>query len=309
VVDRVIGQGGPVTARRELVERWRTGTLRTEIRRRLGAGGSLLDLALPVVDGLLDLRGFPAGGLDAQAATIAGVDFRYATLAHAHLQDVHLSGCRFDGADLGQAVFTDGSVTDCTMARATLRETLLARTTWRSVDLTGARMHHFSAERAHFSECTFPALPKAEFAGCTIEDSSVTGALKETRFLGRAHGSAVLRRVTFSSADVTWPEFDGVDFEEVTFPPGDALIVVPRNFRAVAERAAELSAGRRDQVGRDLRRFLSGESLRPGLRETAGWATARHVLTDDYERGEELADLATATLREAQAQLRTGSPR
>jgi len=293
--------------RRELIDRWRTGNLRTEVLRRLADGSSLLDLELPVVDGLLDLRGFPAGGLDSRAATIAGVDFRYATLAHAHLEDVRFSGCRFDGADLARAVFTDGSITACTMVRATLRETLLARTTWQSVNLTGAKMDHFSAERTHFSECTFPALPKAEFAGCTIEDSLFTGALTETRFLGRAHDSAVLRRVAFSSADVTYPEFDGVDFEEVTFPPGDTLIVVPRNFRAVAERAAKLSSSRGDQVGKDLRQFLSRESLRPGLRETAGWATARHVLTDDYAGGEELADFATTTLREAQQQLGTGS--
>jgi uncharacterized protein YjbI with pentapeptide repeats len=290
-------------ARRELIDRWRTGSLRTEVLRRLADGSSLLDLDLPVVDGLLDLRGFPAGGLDSQAATIAGVDLRYATLAHAHLEDVRFSGCRFDGADLARAVFTDGSITACTMLRATLRETLLARTTWQSVDLTGATMHHFSAERTRFSQCTFPALPRAEFAGCTIEDSLVTGALTETRFLGRAHDSAVLRRVTFSSADVTYPEFDGVDFEEVTFPPGETLIVVPGNFRAVAERAATLSSSRGDQVGKDLRQFLSRESLRPGLRETAGWATARHVLTDDYAGGEELADFAVTTLRAAQEQL------
>ena len=289
--------------RRDLIDRWRSGNLRTQVIRRLAGGSSLSDLELSIVDGRLDLRGFPAGGLDAQSATIAGVDFRYATFAHAHLADVRFSDCRFDRADLARAVFTDGSATRCTMVRATLSETLLARTSWQSADLTGARMNHFSAERTHFSRCTFPALPHAEFAGCTIEDSSVTGALTETRFLGRAHDSAVLRRVTFTSADVTYPEFDGVDFEEVTFPPGDTLIVVPRNFRAVADRAAELSASRGDRVGRDLRQFLSGESRRPGLRATAGWATARHVLTDDYEGGEELADLAAATLRQAQRQL------
>ncbi|MCY1136431.1 pentapeptide repeat-containing protein [Actinoplanes sp. Pm04-4] len=287
-------------ARRELIDRWRTGILRTEVLRRLGDGSSLLDLELPVVDGLLDLRGFPAGGLDSQAPTIAGIDFRYATLAHAHLEDVRFSGCRFDGADLARAVFTDGSVSDCTMVRATLTETLLARTTWQSIDLTGARMKYFSAESTSFAGCTFPALPKAEFAGCTIEDAVFAGALTETRFLGRAHDSAVLRRVTFRSADVTYPEFDGYDFEDVTFPPGDTLIVVPRHFRAVAERAGRLSSSRSDQVGKDLRRFLSSESLRPGLRETAGWATARHVLTDNYENGEELADFAATKLREAQ---------
>jgi len=108
---------------------------------------------------------------------------------------------------------------------------------------------------------------------------------------------------------VTYPEFDGVDFEEVTFPPDDTLIVVPRNFRAVAERAAKLSSIRGDQVGKDLRQFLARESRRPGLRETAGWATARHVLVDDYEDGVELAEFATTTLREAEKQLGTASAR
>ncbi|WP_250005013.1 pentapeptide repeat-containing protein [Actinoplanes sp. M2I2] len=299
----------PIKQATALIDRWRTGSLRSEVLRRLADGSPLSELELSVVDGRVDLRGFPAGGLDAQAATIAGVDFRYATMAHAHLEDVRFSGCRFDGADLARAVFTDGSMTQCTMVRATLTETLLAGTTWQSVDLTGGRMKHFSAERSHFAGCTFPALPKAEFAGCTIEDSLFTGALTETRFLGRAHDNAVLRRVTFSSADVTYPEFDGVDFEDVTFPPGDRLIVVPRHFPAVAERAGRLSSHRGDQVGKDLRRFLSSESLRPGLRATAGWATARHMLTDDYANGEELADFATATLRAAEEQLETGPGR
>ncbi|MCO8271814.1 pentapeptide repeat-containing protein [Actinoplanes sp. TRM 88003] len=286
-------------ARRELIDRWRTGNLRTEILRRLADGSSLLDLELSTVEGRLDLRGFPAGGLDSQAPTIAGVDLQYATLARAHLEDVNFRDCRFDGADLTRAVFTDGSIAESTMVRATLQEAILARTTWQSVDLTGAKMKKFSAERTHFAGCTFPALPKAEFAGCTIEDSVFTGALIETRFLGRAHDSAVLRRVTFQSDEAKYPEFDGVDFDEVTFPPGDNLIVVPRNFKDVAERAGRLSSGRDDQAGKDLRRFLSHESLRPGLRATAGWATARHVLVDGYPSGAELADLAVTMLRRA----------
>ncbi|MBM2614031.1 pentapeptide repeat-containing protein [Actinoplanes sp. LDG1-06] len=267
-------------ARRELIDRWRTGEARSAVLARLAEGGSLPTL---------DLRGLPAAGLESQNAEFSGADLQWATLAEARIEGVRWEKCRFDGADLADAVLTGGAVTGSTMVRTILRDTLIAGTVWESVDLTGAKMNHFKAERTTFRQCTFPALRKVDFTACVFEECRFTGGLDEVRFLGRgADPAAALRRVTFKSGAFRYAEFDGMEFDQVTFPAGDAVVVVPGRFRAVAQRAGELS----DDPA--VRRFLSHESLRPGLSESAGWAAGT-------------ADLPGATaevLREAQAQLR-----
>lgn len=297
--------------RRELIDRWRTGDGRAsavEILRRLADGGSLRGLELPTVDGRLDLRGLPAGGLESEGAEVTGADLSYCTLAEASLDGVHWSQCRFDGADLLSAVFRGGSMTDCTLRRADLRDVRVVDARWDSVDLSGAKPKHFRSERTAFTDCTFSALAKVKFTACSLTDCRFTGSLNDTRFLGRG-ASAVLRNVTFSSSDFRYAEFDGVDFDNVTFPEDDSLIVVPRGFRAVAQRAGTLSSSRDDDVGKAVRRFLSDQFLRPGLSETAGWAVGRRDLTDGYpggyRGGPEVAELAARTLHEAQEQLRT----
>ncbi|MFF5076397.1 hypothetical protein ACFY36_05050 [Actinoplanes sp. NPDC000266] len=121
------------------------------------------------------------------------------------------------------------------------------------------------------------------------------------RFLGRVHPS-VLRNGVFFSDDFQYAEFDGTEFDGVRFPEGDALIVVPRAFRAVAELAGRLSTTRRDEVGRELRRFLSEQSLRPGLSETAGWVASRR----DFGR-DELAEFAAVTIGEVWERISTAS--
>ncbi|XVV15876.1 pentapeptide repeat-containing protein [Actinoplanes sp. CA-131856] len=230
-----------------------------------------------------------------------GVDFGQRNLSDVTYEDVRFDRCRFDGADLSRTVILRGSVTDSTMVRATLRDVFVAGARWERVDLTRAGMSRFSAERTLFRDVTFPALGRVEFTGCVFEDCRFTGRLRDVRFLGRVHPS-VLRNVVFSSDDFHYAEFDGTDFEGVRFPESDALIVVPRAFRAVAELAGRLSSARRDEVGRELRRFLSEQSLRPGLSETAGWVASRR----DFGR-EELADFAARTIGAAWERISTSS--
>ena len=124
----------------------------------------------------------------------------------------------------------------------------------------------------------FPALVAVEFAACSFDGCRFTGPLSDVRFLGRGAEPAVLRKTVFESSDFRYTEFDGTEFDDVTFPDDDALLVVPRGFRAVADRASTLSLSRRDEVGKALRRFLSAQFLRPDLSGTAGWAVAKRDL-------------------------------
>ncbi|SNY47974.1 pentapeptide repeat-containing protein [Paractinoplanes atraurantiacus] len=216
-------------------------------------------------------------------------------------EDICFERCSFDGADLSRTVVLGGAVTDSTMVRTVLRDVLVAGARWERVDLTGAKLPHFAAERTLFRDVTFPALSRVEFTGCTFEGCRFTGRLRDVRFLGRVHPS-VLRNVTFLSDDFKYAEFDGTEFDGVRFPEGDALIVVPRAFRAVAELAGRLSTERRDEVGRALRRFLSEQSLRPGLSDTAGWVAGRR----DFE-SEELAGFAARMIGAAWEQVSSSS--
>ena len=280
-----------------------------EVIQRIAHRRSLDDLGLATVDGLLDLRGLPAGGLAADGARLAGLDLSYASLAEARLDDVHWRQCRFDGVEFSAAVLLGGSVVESTMRRADLREIFVAGAEWESVDLVGSRSTHFAAERTRFVHTTFPALAGTTFTRCSFEHCRFLGGLSGVQFLGRRTrddpSPAVLRGVSFFSDNLRSAEFDGMEFENVSFPVSDAIIVVPRGFRAVAERAGELSLLRSDDVGEAFRKVMSLQALRPGLSETAGWAMSRRDFTDDHPNGTELAEFALRTLRKAEKQLRS----
>ncbi|SNS99795.1 Pentapeptide repeat-containing protein [Asanoa hainanensis] len=286
----------------ELVRRWSTGdgvARARDVLERLAKGTALDGLGLATVDGLVDLRGLPAGGLDAHGGEVVGADLSHAWFAHAHLTGVRWRRCRFDRANLSAAVLVGGGLTECTMRRADLREAVVAGGIWSSVHLAGITSNHLSADHTTFTGTTFPALRHVEFTACAFVDCRFTGRLAEVRFLGRGQPAPMLLRdVTFASSDFRYAEFDGMDFDNVEFPDDGALIVVPRSFKAVAERAGMISLRRRDDVGKQLRRFLSEHSLRPGLSATAGWAVSRRDLAPD------VAELAASTLHEAQQQLR-----
>ncbi|MFC7534214.1 pentapeptide repeat-containing protein [Actinoplanes sp. GCM10030250] len=293
-------------ARRDVVARWCTaeGAAKAgEILRRLAGGDTVLDLGWGVVDGLADLRGLPGGGLFTGGAEITGADLSHASLFASHLAGVHWRRCRLDGADLSNTSLTGGSLTECTLRRADLRDLSIDGATWTAADLTGAKARHLTAQRTTFTHTTFPAITRVAFTRCSFDDCRFIGALNDVEFLGRAHDGdpapAVLRKVTFSRG-FRYAAFDSMEFDGVTFPGGDALIVVPYGFRAVADLAGTLSLHRTDGVGKAFRRFLSGETVqRPGLTATAGWAIARRDLGDD-----ELAAFAAGTLARAEAQLR-----
>ncbi|MFF5076396.1 pentapeptide repeat-containing protein [Actinoplanes sp. NPDC000266] len=93
-------------------------------------------------------------------------------------EDAHFARREVDGDDLSRSVFLRGSVTDATMVRATLRDVFVAGARWERVDLTGARMPHFQAERTVFRDVTFPTLGRVEFTGCAFEDCRFTGRLR-----------------------------------------------------------------------------------------------------------------------------------
>ncbi|EXG82831.1 pentapeptide repeat-containing protein [Cryptosporangium arvum] len=290
------------------VRRWHSESARHVVE-RLAAGRSLDDLGLATVDGLLDLRGLPAAGLVVTGARLTGLDLSYASLPEARLTDVEWRQCRFDSVDLSAAVIVGGSLAESTVRRADLRDTSVAGSSWESVDLVGSKFAYFAAERVTFTHTTFPALASVGFTRCSFERCRFLGGLSGVRFLGRQtrddRAPAVLRGVSFFSDNLRYAEFDGMEFDDVTFPGSDAIIVVEHGFRAVAERAGDLSMNRRDDVGEAFRKFLSLESSRPGLSATAGWAIGRRDFIDDHPNGPELADFATRTLRKAQKQLRS----
>lgn len=301
----------PCVRRTDLAERWRAGdgvTSARDVVRRLAEGNSLDGLGLSTVDGLLDLRGLPAGGMASTGARLTGLDLSYASFREAHLENVHWRQCRFDGVDLSAAVLLHGSLVESTMRRADLREVFVAGAEWREVDLVGSKSRHFAAERTRFTHTTFPALSSVTFNRCSFDGCRFLGGLSSVRFLGRQTrddlSPAVLRRVSFFSDNLRYAEFDGMEFEDVNFPASGAILVIPAGFRAVAERASELSLIRRDDVGEAFRKFVSRESLRPGLSGTAGWAVGRRDLVDDHPAGRELAEFAARMLVKAEKQLR-----
>lgn len=291
--------------------RWQVGDgprLFREVVRRLGAGVPLDDLGLDKVDGRVDLRRIPGRGLMLAGCHVIGVDFTGAFLADANFADVHFENCVLAKVELVSAVITGGSFVDCSFRDGDVRETSIWNATLRGLDFSVRKSSYLSVANSVFVDCKFGRLSRTEFSRSEFVDCRFLEGLSDVRFLGRPTrddaSPCYLRRVEFVSDDLTWVEFDGYEFEDVVFPSSDRLIVVPTRFAMVAERAGLLSLTRRDDIGKEFRRFLSSQTVqRPGLSDTAGWAISKRDLILSHPAGEELAEFAAEMISEAQRQL------
>lgn len=123
----------------------------------------------------------------------------------------HLSGCRIEGGDLGEARLTSLSLDDCELVRtnvanahaerALVRRVKLDAVRMTGLDLTGAELRDVHAEHCRGDLVSFNGgrLLDVAFEDCVLRDVDFRGAR--------------LERVRFDRCDLSLADFSGAEFK------------------------------------------------------------------------------------------------
>lgn len=312
-------------------DRWRTAsgqTLSEEVLARLMAGRPLDELGLEKVEGRIDLRGLPApvprrlaryeqagwfieklGNLVRfEEVALRGLDLSGASLDSFRFHRCIIENCLFDGARCHDWRMWESRTRETSFRKADLRRATLGPwsagkgNTFSRVDFARADFRDCTSMTAIFEDCDFSRarLDKVQFQRCGIVRCTFAGILDEVEFDGRVFEPDMrepnrYEDIDMSDALLRLAEFWGIDLPAFRLPHDPGLRVI-RNYPCVVTAAVKALQGRDDKAGRVLRAVLSDERTVKrgypfGLSNRADW-----VLLG----GEELAELADATLSKAE---------
>jgi uncharacterized protein YjbI with pentapeptide repeats len=320
-----------------LVERWTTENGRTvaeEVLARLMAGRPLTDLALGGHEGRVDLRGLPAlqprrlqrfetqgwfveelGDLiKFRGVLLENLDLSGAQVQSFRLHDSTVVGSRFDAANCQDWRLWGTQVSDCSFARADLREAAVGtwdkgrRNVWRRVDFSGADFRVGVSCGAVYEDCDFSGakLAKARFEQCTLNRCRFAGELRAVVFDGREltdrPAPRQMERIDFSEASFRHVEFLGFDLQAVSLPHDPDLRLI-RRARCAARRGIEMLEGDDRVAARQLRAMLHTQLRGPGTDRDVRVFNRRDYLELG---GEDLATLAEEVLSRAETECLKG---
>lgn len=290
-----------MTTRKALNDRWKTDSgqaLAEEVVARLIAGRPLDDLGLPEHEGRSDLRSLPIPPprrlerFEAQGwfverlgdlvvlngPRLQGLDLSGGQLQSLRFHDGHISECRFDGANCRDWRLWGTEVSDCSFAKASLREAAVGtwhegrRNVWRRVDFSGSDFRIGVSHEAVYEDCDFSGakLDKVEFGQCAFSRCHFAGELKQVVFDGRdltdRPAPPPMEAVDFSDAYFNQVEFKGFDLEAVVLPK-DADVRLVRHARCVAREGLEMISDDTSADARVLRALLERRLRGPGTEQ------------------------------------------
>ncbi len=313
--------------------RWETGEgreLADEAIARLVAGRPLAGLGLGTTDGRLDLRGLPApvprwlrrfeaagwfagklGELvEFQGAQLEGLDLSGAQLRSLRFRDSRIAGCRFDGTDCRDWRLWGTEVSDCSFAKASLREAAVGtwhdgrRNSWRRVAFQGADFRVGVSWMARYGDCDFSGakLTNVKLEQCALARCRFAGELHEVVFDGRdlpeRPAPPPMTDVDFTDAVFDQVEFMGFDLAGVILPR-DPDVRLIRRYRCVIERALAALDADESLPARMLRgEFTNRLKMMRGCEESNVFNRRDYLASG----GEELADLAERVLGAAEGE-------
>jgi len=296
---------------------------------RLMSGRPLDGLGLEKAEGRVDLRGLPApvprrlaryehagwfieklGNLvQFKDVALRDLDLSGASLDSFRFNGCIIENCVFDGARCNDWRIWETQTRETSFRKASLREATLGPwsdgkgNTFSRVDFTGADFRDCTSITAVFEDCDFSRarLGKVQFKRCGIVRCTFAGLLDEVEFDGRVFEPDLrepnrYEDVDMSNALLRLPVFWGIDLPAFRLPADPGLRVIG-NYPCVATEAVKALQGREDLAGRVLRAILSDERTADrgypfGLSSRSDW-----ILLG----GEDLAELADATLSQAEA--------
>jgi uncharacterized protein YjbI with pentapeptide repeats len=213
------------------------------VRARLVSGGSLDDVGLGRVDGLLDLRGISFGGRSAelQGRKVTGIAFNSADLTGFRFVGCTVRDCRFDRAFCVDWRVRTTDMSHCSFAGANLLNSSLGAwlpgegrgNVYDNVQFRGAKMRRISTSAATYVDCDFSGadLRDVNFWQSSLIRCTFAGAVRDVVFDGRMLGEAKpdpnpMHGVDFSAARLDGVDFRAVDLRRVFLPEDPDLLLI-----------------------------------------------------------------------------------
>jgi uncharacterized protein YjbI with pentapeptide repeats len=230
------------------------------VQRRILGNEALHGLALPEIDGRIDLRNlpFPAHIRQFSDVQLRGVDLSGAMLANIRITDSTFENCTFDGANCQFWHLRGSLVVGCSFVKADLRNSTLGEwfdgrgNTYRRVNFGSARLFGSTTSAAVYEDCDFSHadLKRINFWQSSLIRCKFAGPVREVVFDGRMLGegkptSNPMEQVDLSDATLDGCDFRGVTFDSVVLPADPALIRI-RDVKTIDLAVAALAGGRGD---------------------------------------------------------------
>jgi uncharacterized protein YjbI with pentapeptide repeats len=280
------------------------------IWRRLVTGRSLDDLALPLIEGRIDLRGLHAPDpsvarrysverfdvtelfhlLEARNVGWRGLDFSGCRLPSLRFFDSTIENCRFDGAHCRDWRMWGTTIEETSFRKTDLRDTALGgidrgrRNAFRRVDFANADLRQSVHGSADMIACNFDhtRLDKVDFQGTVFVDCVFAGELNEVQFFrhkfrGEALPPNEMKGVDLRRADLYYCEFRKLDMDDVRWPEDDAHILV-KEYKATLDLLLERLEGRQDKTSRSLRAMLEFRQKWAGENQQEGVFNKRELI-------------------------------
>ncbi|WP_238015437.1 pentapeptide repeat-containing protein [Dactylosporangium sp. AC04546] len=213
------------------------------VRSRLVSGGSLDDVGLGRVDGLLDLRGISFGGRGAElhGRSVTGIAFDSADLTALRFVGCTVRDCRFDRAFCVDWRVRTTDMSRCSFVGANLLSSSLGAwlpgeergNVYDHVQFTKAKMRRISTSAATYVDCDFSDadLREVNFWQSSLIRCTFAGAVRQVVFEGRMLGEAKpdpnpMHAVDFSAARLRGTDFRAVDLRRVVLPNDPDLLLI-----------------------------------------------------------------------------------
>ncbi|MBL8609922.1 MAG: pentapeptide repeat-containing protein [Myxococcales bacterium] len=267
------------------------------------AGRPLGALALPKVNGRLDLRGISApspssvhnyestGG---QISALKGLlvfrncrwndaDFTGASMPSFRFHDCVIENCIFDRATCSDWRMWGTTVSSCAFRQADLRGSALGgvdgakRNAFLNIDFSGADLRRTVYMSAEMNGCMFASanIDNVNFEGTSFVNCVFQGRVRGVQFgrhsfRGESLPPNEMKNVDFRNASLRHTEFRGLDLEDVLWPTDEEHFVVD-GFREVLDGLIGLWSARGDDAAKRLAAYFRvvrkwiGQSQRVGV--------------------------------------------
>jgi uncharacterized protein YjbI with pentapeptide repeats len=211
--------------------------------------------------------------LSLRGITLRDIDFAKCKLDHMRCFECTIDNCVFDQASCSDWRMWATTVSNCSFARATLRESGLGgifegkANRFDNVSFIRTDLRRTAHGVASFVDCIFDHanLCGVGFHGTRFSRCVFRGELYDVMFFEHGYGSGQedfppneMEDVDFSEATLRYVKFGGLKLERVRWPEDDNHIVI-RNYDAALDRMVAQVTGKNDEFSNRVRRLVEVE--------------------------------------------------
>jgi uncharacterized protein YjbI with pentapeptide repeats len=240
------------------------------------------------------------------------IDLSQARLNNVNFLDCSISDCVFDGASLRSCSFWNCIISKCSFRKTDLRDAVLGptkdaqRNRFDQVDFSLADLRNTIYISADFRSCTFrhAKLTKVEFDGSSFTKGIFEGGLEEVTFarestntLGKHLPPNDMANVDFSSAQLFWVTFRGLNLDKVKFPEDKEHIIL-EDYPRELDRLLKFLVNRSDSDSKALATYIRHQRKWTGPKQKRGVLNKKEIVEIG---GKELLDVVLQVVQPGRA--------